>query len=64
VSEERPTHLDLEPGDRHSVCGLKDPLPRVWVRYASAHVKGHGMRVCTACALALMASGRGLPSAP
>jgi hypothetical protein len=63
VQQERPTHLDLSPGDRHSVCGLRDPLPRVWVLYAAGHVKGHGMIVCPRCAEALIAMGRGLPGA-
>lgn len=44
-----PTHLVAEPGASKALCGVKDPLPRVWARWAQAHIDGHGMPVCPAC---------------
>lgn len=46
---DEPTHLLRYPGDRHSLCGIKDARPEVWERYAAAHVAGHGMIVCADC---------------
>ena len=47
--DEQPSHLLLVPGDRKAICGEPDPLPHVWVKYASAHVQGHNMPICQAC---------------
>lgn len=44
-----PTHLVARPADRKSMCGIKHPVPSVWVFWAGAHVNGHGMTVCPAC---------------
>jgi len=33
----RPLHLVAAPGDRRSICGIKDPLPVCWARFALVH---------------------------
>jgi hypothetical protein len=50
MSDDIPTHVIANPGDKRSLCGVKKPLPRVWVRFVDAHVEGHGMVVCPECA--------------
>lgn len=45
-----PTHIVANPGDRRSMCGIKDPMPVVWVEFVDAHVRGYGMAVCEQCA--------------
>lgn len=52
-----PTHIVAEPGDRHSLCGAKNPMPRVAAAHVQAHVDGYGMVVCTECAEAHVAAG-------
>jgi hypothetical protein len=49
-----PTHIVDEPGGP-SRCGLNrdDALPRVWAPFVQAHVDGHGLVVCAACATGL-----------
>lgn len=51
-----PTHVKAQPGDRLSLCGLKDPLPSVLARFVSAHKQGHGMKVCPLCAERMLAA--------
>jgi hypothetical protein len=46
---EEPTHVIALPSDRHSLCGVKDPLPVVALRFVDAHIRGHGMVVCREC---------------
>jgi hypothetical protein len=50
MDDKRPCHVIAAPGDRRSLCGVKDPLPRVWARYVQAHIDGHQMLVCPECA--------------
>ena len=49
----KPTHVVAFAGARRALCGEKDPLPKVHERYVQAHVAGHGMEVCPACAVAM-----------
>ena len=44
------THIVATPGARHSLCGVRDPLPRVWVPFVAMHVRQRGMVVCPDCA--------------
>ena len=55
-----PAHLLAVAGDRRSLCGLKDPLPRVLVRHAPAHMAGYGMEVCDNCAAVAWPRGQQL----
>ena len=57
-----PTHLLAHAGDRRSLCGKKDAYPRELVGFADAHVRGHGMVVCSACEAALRELSGGIPS--
>lgn len=41
------THLVAEAGDRRSLCGVKDPLPVVMVKFAPMHA--YPQRRCSAC---------------
>jgi hypothetical protein len=43
----RPTHLVRDPGDRRSLCGIKNPLPVCAARHARAHRYPHDR--CSAC---------------
>ncbi len=43
------SHLVAKLGDRHAMCGAKNPLPVVWIFWAGAHVVGHDMDVCPLC---------------
>jgi hypothetical protein len=52
--DEAPTHVLAQPGDRRSLCGAKDPLPRVAAAFVSMHINGWGMKVCPGCAQALL----------
>lgn len=45
-----PTHVIATPGDRRSLCGVKDPLPLICAPFVQAHVDGYGLLVCDACA--------------
>jgi len=47
---ERPCHVLAHYADRHSLCGVKDPLPLILAKFVQDHVEGHGMVVCPACA--------------
>lgn len=51
-----PTHIVAKPGDRRSLCGLRDALPVVWVEAVDAHVRGWQMVICAECAR--VATGR------
>lgn len=44
-----PSHVIAHPGDTHSLCGVKNPLPVVAAKFVEAHVNGWGMVVCPAC---------------
>ena len=46
---ELPTHVLAEPGNRKSLCGIKDPLPVIGAAHVAAHVAGYGMVVCSDC---------------
>ena len=37
----RPTHIVADPDDRTSLCGIRDPYPRVAQEYAPAHQYRH-----------------------
>jgi hypothetical protein len=43
------THIVATPGDRRSLCGERDPWPRVWKPFVAMHVRGHGMVPCPEC---------------
>lgn len=49
-----PAHVVARADDRRSLCGVKNPLPVVLARFVEAHVKGHGMVVCPACASSIV----------
>lgn len=57
TTNERPSHVIANPGDRRSLCGVKDPLPVTWAPFVAAHVRGHGMLVCAECAALLPTDG-------
>jgi hypothetical protein len=46
----QPTHIVASAGDRHSLCGITDPLPLICAPHVQAHVDGYGLLVCDACA--------------
>jgi hypothetical protein len=50
MADHEPSHIVDHPGDRHSRCGIKDPLPVTWARYVQRHIDGYGMPVCEKCA--------------
>lgn len=45
----QPTHIVAAPGDKRSLCGIKDSLPRVWAAFVQAHIDGRNMLVCPEC---------------
>lgn len=45
-----PTHVVAQPGDRKSLCGIRDALPVVAAKAVDAHVRGYAMLVCSECA--------------
>lgn len=46
-----PCHVVVVVGwDIVALCGERDPLPLVGARWAWAHVLGHGLALCPACA--------------
>lgn len=45
-----PAHIVNRGGDRHALCGVKDPMPVVGLAHVDAHVRGHAMPVCPECA--------------
>lgn len=45
----KPVHVLAHWADSRSLCGLKDPLPRIWSPFVAAHVAGYGMVVCEKC---------------
>lgn len=51
---ERRTHVVAEPGAKRTLCGIKaserEALPIVAAQHVGAHIRGHGMTVCDACA--------------
>jgi hypothetical protein len=49
----KPTHVIATPGDRRSLCGIKDPLPLICAPFVQRHVDGYGLLVCDACATAM-----------
>jgi hypothetical protein len=49
---EKASHLVPFPAAKRSLCGVKDPLPKVLTRYAQAHIDGYGMKVCQLCSIA------------
>lgn len=51
LDDVRPLHLVAEPGDRRSICGVKDPLPVCWARFALIHRRHRPG--CDACFQAL-----------
>lgn len=44
-----PTHLIARPGDRRSLCGVKDPLPVMWARWVGEHQARYEFVVCAEC---------------
>lgn len=46
-----PVHIVDQPGDRHSRCGIKDPLPVCAAAFVQVHVSGYDMPVCEQCAV-------------
>lgn len=42
-----PTHIVAAPGDRKSLCGIKKPMPVVWLPFASKHRYEHAR--CVEC---------------
>lgn len=44
-----PAHVVARPGDSHSLCGVKAPLPVVAAAHVATHRDGWGMEVCAAC---------------
>jgi hypothetical protein len=52
IAAARPAHVIAVPGDRHSLCGIKEPVPVVAAEFVAMHVAGWGMHVCVACAAA------------
>jgi hypothetical protein len=51
---DRPTHLVAEPGDLYALCGVRDPLPVLWVGGLAAHLAARpSFTVCGACAIAM-----------
>jgi len=51
--DERPTHLVRQPGDKRSVCGIKDPLPVCAAKAALGHHRGRGAVFCSICVAGL-----------
>lgn len=47
MADARPLHLVASPGDRRSICGIKDPLPVCWERFAAVHARHRSP--CPAC---------------
>lgn len=45
-----PTHLVAQPGDRFSLCKIKDPLPSILAKHVDAHRLSRGLVVCAECA--------------
>ena len=45
-------HLLAHPGDRVALCGLKDPLPRGWLRFALTFSRPR----CEACYAGILVS--------
>lgn len=56
------THIIAMPGDRRTLCGIKDAVPHVWAKFVQAHVDGWAMPVCPDCAA--VNAGAGAPSHP
>lgn len=47
VGSKEPVHLIQTPGDKYSLCKVKDPMPVVWVAAAPAH--RYPCARCVAC---------------
>jgi hypothetical protein len=58
VKAPRPTHLLLRSGDARSLCGLRDPYPRMLARFLPHHGRD-GATVCDDCATALVLGPEG-----
>ena len=44
-----PVHVIADPGDRVSLCGIRNPAPVVAARHVEAHRRGRDIVVCPAC---------------